>query len=172
MGEHGAGWEGWSGVQRRRIALRVNGKDRELEVATNAILVDVLRDRLLLTGAKRPCGTGQCAACTVLLDGLPVNGCLVLAVTAHGRSVTTIEGVARSGGLSPVQRAFHESAAVQCGFCAPGMVLAAEALLAEHAEPSEEEIREALSGNLCRCTGYLKYIEAVKAAAAARKEST
>lgn len=149
----------------RRIVLHVNGERHALEVPTHAVLIDVLRDRLLLTGAKRPCGTGQCGACTVLLDGLPVNGCLVLAVTADGRPITTIEGVARGGKLSAVQEAFHAAAAVQCGFCTPGMVLAAEALLAESEGPSREEIREALSGNLCRCTGYLKYVDAVVEAA-------
>ncbi len=148
------------------MRLRVNGKVRRVVARADAFLLDVLRDQLALTGAKNGCGMGECGACTVLLDGAAVFSCLTLAVEAQGRAITTIEGLARPGELDPVQRAFADLGAVQCGVCTPGMVLAARALLAEHPRPSEERVRRALSGNLCRCTGYAKIVAAVLAAAA------
>ncbi|GAC1313369.1 MAG: (2Fe-2S)-binding protein [Chloroflexota bacterium] len=147
------------------VTLQVNNRPVRLTVAADAFLVDVLRERLVLTGTKYGCGMGECGACTVLLDGQPVFACLVLAVDADNRVITTIEGLAPHGDPSPLQRSFAERGAVQCGFCTPGMLVSATALLAERARPDEREIRQALSGNLCRCTGYAKIIEAVQAAA-------
>lgn len=149
----------------RTITLQVNGKRRRATVAEDAYLVDVLRNNLALTGTKFACGMGECGACMVMLDGEAVFSCLTLAVEAVGHEVVTIEGI---GGdeLSPVQRAFADNGGVQCGFCTPGMVITTEALLRDNPRPSEDEIRRALSGNLCRCTGYTKIIEAVVAAAA------
>jgi aerobic-type carbon monoxide dehydrogenase small subunit (CoxS/CutS family) len=147
------------------VTLQVNQRSVRLSVRADAFLVDVLRDRLALTGTKYACGMGECGACTVLLDGEPVFACLVLAVDADGRTVTTIEGMGVAGELHALQRAFADLGAVQCGFCTPGMLMSAAALLAERPRPSEDEIRHALSGNLCRCTGYAKIIEAVQVAA-------
>jgi carbon-monoxide dehydrogenase small subunit len=149
------------------ITLDLNHRTVRLTVGADAFLVDVLRDRLALTGTKYGCGMGECGACTVLLDGQAVFACLVLAVEADGRQVTTVEGLGSEGQLHPVQRTFAERGAVQCGFCTPGMLVSAAALLADRARPSELEIRSALSGNLCRCTGYTKIVEAVQAAAEA-----
>jgi carbon-monoxide dehydrogenase small subunit len=143
------------------MTLTVNGKSRRVTAPANAFLLDVLRDQLALTGAKNGCGMGECGACTVLLDGAAVCSCLTLAIEAQGHEITTIEGLASPGELDPVQAAFADAGAVQCGFCTPGMVLATKALLAENPHPTETEIRQALSGNLCRCTGYGKIIEAV-----------
>jgi carbon-monoxide dehydrogenase small subunit len=151
----------------RRIAITVNGARREEEVEPRELLVYVLRERLGLTGTVVGCDTSSCGACTVLLDGESVKSCTVLGVQADGREVTTIEGLAENGRLHPVQQAFHEHHALQCGFCTPGMVLATVSLLAEHPDPSEEEIRHLLEGNLCRCTGYQNIVMAVKAAATA-----
>lgn len=152
------------------MTLTVNGKTRRVTAPADAFLLDVLRDRLALTGAKNGCGMGECGACTVLLDGAAVCSCLTLAIEAQGHEITTIEGLAKPGELDPVQAAFADVGAVQCGFCTPGMVLATKALLAENPHPSEEEIRRALSGNLCRCTGYGKIVEAVLGLAAAPAE--
>ncbi|HEX2222279.1 MAG TPA: (2Fe-2S)-binding protein [Candidatus Limnocylindria bacterium] len=146
------------------IGLVVNGRRHELEVAADHTLLDVLRERLGLTGTKECCAEGECGACTVLVDGHAVNSCLVLAVEADEREVTTIEGLANHR-LSPVQEAFLEAGGVQCGFCIPGMVMAAHYLLQQNADPSPDEIREGLSGNLCRCGGYNQICEAVAAAA-------
>jgi aerobic carbon-monoxide dehydrogenase small subunit len=149
-----------------RSELSVNGERVVLEVEASERLVDALRNRLGLTGTKEACGNGECGACTVLLDGRAVNACLVLAVEASGRSVTTIEGLSDPGGeLSRIQRAFVKAGGIQCGFCSPGMILAAKALLDENPAPTEEQIRRALVGNLCRCTGYTQIIGAVKLAA-------
>jgi aerobic carbon-monoxide dehydrogenase small subunit len=149
------------------IEIEVNGRRHREEVSPVRTLLDFLREGLGLTGTKQGCDQGQCGACTVLLNGRPVNACLVLAVEADGKRVETIEGlVARDGTLHPLQEAFVEEGAVQCGFCTPGMILSAKALLDEKASPTEEEIRVALSGNLCRCTGYVKIVAAVKRAAA------
>jgi carbon-monoxide dehydrogenase small subunit len=147
------------------ITLRVNERSTRLAVAADAFLVDVLRETLALTGTKYGCGMGECGACTVLLDEQPVFACLVLAVEADGRSVTTIEGLARGDQLHALQRSFAELGAVQCGFCTPGMLVSAAALLAEQQRPTDDQIRRALSGNLCRCTGYVKIVQAVRSAA-------
>jgi carbon-monoxide dehydrogenase small subunit len=151
------------------MTLNVNGKARRVTAPADAFLLEVLRDRLALTGAKNGCGMGECGACTVLLDGAAVCACLTLAIEAQGHEIVTIEGLAAPGTLDPVQEAFAEAGAVQCGFCTPGMVLASRALLNENPTPSEAEIRLALSGNLCRCTGYGKIVEAVLQAAAAKE---
>ncbi len=147
------------------LRLDVNGKVRRVRARPDAFLLDVLRGQLALTGTKDGCGMGECGACTVLLDGAAVFSCLTLAVEAQGRAVTTIEGLARDGHADPLQQAFAAGGGVQCGFCTPGMILSARALLNECPRPTEEEVRRALSGNLCRCTGYAKIVEAVLAAA-------
>jgi 4-hydroxybenzoyl-CoA reductase subunit gamma len=155
----------------QRVFLDVNGRSREELIDDHELLIDYLRERRGLTGAKRGCDGGECGACTVLLDGEPRLSCLTLAASCAGRAVETIESRRLLGGgdgdLSALQRAFHEKLGAQCGYCTPGMIMAAEALLRRRPQPSEAEIREALSGNLCRCTGYVKIVEAVKAAAAA-----
>lgn len=147
---------------RRLIELFVNGEPHEVAVEPQTTLVEVLREHLMLTGTKEACGTGECGSCTVLMDGKPILSCLKLAVDCHGRHLTTIEGVAQGQKLSPVQQAFVDHGAVQCGYCTAGMVLSAEALLKENPRPSEAEVYKALEGNLCRCTGYNKIIEAVQ----------
>jgi len=146
------------------MTLQVNGRTYRVTAPMQALLIEALRDHIGLTGAKYGCGMGECGACTVLLDGEPVCSCLTLAIEAQGREITTIEGLDRGGVLDPVQRAFAEMGGVQCGFCTPGMILAAKGLLARNPSPSEEEIRLALSGNLCRCTGYMKIVDAVRVA--------
>lgn len=146
------------------VRVEVNGVPRMLEVEPGETLLEVLR-RAGFTGVKKGCGSGDCGACTVLLDGRAVNSCLVLAVTVDGRAVTTIEGLSPTGELHPVQEAFLDAGAVQCGYCTPGMVLSAVDLLTRNPRPSEGEIREAISGNLCRCTGYVKQVEAILSAA-------
>jgi 4-hydroxybenzoyl-CoA reductase subunit gamma len=149
----------------RGVALTVNGRRREETLEDELLLIDYLRGRRGLTGTKRGCDGGECGACTVLIDGAPRLACLTLAASCEGRAIETIEGQAADGQLSALQRAFHEKLGAQCGFCTPGMIMSAEALLRRRPQPSEEEIREALGGNLCRCTGYTKIIEAVRAAA-------
>ena len=151
------------------LRLRVNGRDHHISAHPAERLLDVLRDRLGLTGAKEGCGTGQCGACTVLMDGQPVASCMVFAADAAGRDITTIEGLAPPGRLHPLQAAFLEHGAVQCGFCTPGMILAAKALLDQTPNPSDEEISRALIGNLCRCTGYRKIFNAIKSVARAAR---
>jgi len=155
---------------KHQISLTVNGQVEELLVRPNQTLLSVLRDDLGLTGAKHGCGAGECGSCTVLLDGQPVNSCLVLAVSVSGGSITTIEGLAEGGRLSPIQDAFVEKGAIQCGFCTPGMILNATVLLKENPNPSRQEVRAAISGNLCRCTGYHKIVDAVRAAAEGQGE--
>lgn len=147
------------------LRLTINGESKIWTIAPGEILLDVLR-REGYFGVKRGCETGECGACTILLDGKPVNSCLLFAAQAEGCDLLTIEGVAHQGQLDPLQESFLDHGAVQCGFCSGGMILSAKALLEHHPDPSEEEIREALSGHLCRCTGYLKPVEAVLAAAA------
>ncbi len=147
---------------KQRLNLTVNGKAEELLIDPHKTLLQVIREDLGLTGAKHGCGVGDCGSCTVLLDGQPINSCLVLAMQADGREVTTIEGLARDGELHPVQDAFIDHGAIQCGFCSPGMILTSKALLDENPKPSSQEIRQAISGNLCRCTGYQKIVEAVE----------
>lgn len=141
------------------ITLSVNGEAREIRVAAAATLLEALRTELALTGAKRGCNQGVCGACTVLLDGRPVRGCLTLALAVGERAVTTVEGLAPPGRLGRVQAALEAAGAVQCGFCTPGVVLALEGLLREEPRPDEAALREALSGNLCRCSGYVKILE-------------
>jgi aerobic-type carbon monoxide dehydrogenase small subunit (CoxS/CutS family) len=153
------------------LPLKVNGDDHEVAVPPHWTLLEALRYELRLTGSKQGCDKGDCGACTVLLDGQPVLACLTLAVAARGRQVTTIEGLARRGKLDPVQDAFDESGALQCGFCQSGMMLSARALLNERPDPTEAELREALSGNLCRCTGYTKIFDAVRRAARLEAEA-
>ena len=149
------------------IAVTVNRERREAEVEPRQLLVYFLREQLGLTGTNVGCDTSSCGACTVLLDSESVKSCTVLAVQADGCEVTTIEGLARDGELHPVQRAFHEQHGLQCGYCTPGMVMATVSLLAENSDPSEEEIRHGLEGNLCRCTGYQNIVKAIRAAAVA-----
>jgi carbon-monoxide dehydrogenase small subunit len=147
------------------VAITVNGELHELELEPRELLVYVLRERLELTGTTVGCDTSSCGACTVLLDGESVKSCTVLGVQADGHEITTIEGLAQNGVLHPVQEAFHAEHGLQCGYCTPGMVMATVSLLAESPNPSEEEIRHALEGNLCRCTGYQNIVRAVRAAA-------
>jgi carbon-monoxide dehydrogenase small subunit len=146
------------------LRLCVNGRDREVLVKPNSTLLEVLREDLRLTGTKHGCETGECGACMVLIDGVPKLSCVVLPAQAEGSDVTTIEGVAQGSTLHPVQQAFMDRGAVQCGYCTPGMVLAAKALLDTNPTPSTGEIKEALAGNLCRCTGYVSIVEAVQEA--------
>jgi carbon-monoxide dehydrogenase small subunit len=153
-------------MPRVRIALTVNGEAREADVWAGESLLTALRDRLGLPGSKNACEQGECGSCSVLLDGALVCSCLVLAAQADGHDVVTVEGLARDGGLHPVQEAFVEAGAVQCGFCTPGLVVAAADLLQDNPSPTDDEIREALSGNLCRCTGYQKILDAVHLAVA------
>ncbi|HHW05974.1 MAG TPA: (2Fe-2S)-binding protein [Clostridia bacterium] len=152
-------------VKVKTINLKVNGKLYSVTVQPTDYLLDVLRNQLHLTGTKRGCDNGECGACTVLIDGEPVNSCLYLAIRAEGKEILTIEGLGTEENLHPLQKAFIREGALQCGFCGPGMLMSAKALLDKNPSPSEEEIRHGLSGNLCRCTGYVKIIDAVKAAA-------
>ena len=147
------------------IIVTVNGARECLDVCPNMTLLQMLREKLALTGTKNGCEAGECGACTVLVDGEPVNSCMMLAVEADGREVLTVEGLAPEGQLSPLQEAFVEHNAVQCGFCTPGMLMSAHALLERNPNPTEEQIKQALVGNLCRCTGYVRIIRAVRAAA-------
>jgi carbon-monoxide dehydrogenase small subunit len=156
-------------MEKNRVTLRVNGEAYDLLTYPHRTLLEVLREDLHFTGAKESCGEGACGSCTVLLDGAPVRSCLLLAIEAQAREITTIEGLAAGGKLHPLQEAFVEHHAIQCGFCTPGMILTAKALLDAVPEPTEEEIRRALSGNICRCTGYAKIVDAVKAASAREK---
>jgi len=152
------------------IELTVNGENYQFDVEPRTTLVELLRDKIYLTGTKEGCGAGECGTCTVLLDGRPVNSCLVLAVDAKGCAVTTIEGlVSEDGSLHPLQQSFIDKGAVQCGFCSPGMILSAKGLLDKNPDADEEEIKRALSGVLCRCGSYQKIIEAVKEAAGKMK---
>lgn len=150
---------------KKAITLKVNGREYDMIIPVNRTLTQVLREDLALTGTKQGCETGDCGSCTVLMDGKPVNSCLVLAVEAEGRDILTIEGLSDNGKLHPLQEAFVRHGAIQCGFCTPGMILSAKALLDRNPYPDPKEIRTALSGNLCRCTGYQKIVEAVEEAA-------
>jgi len=150
---------------KHRIRLRVNGQDHEVLVDTKITLVDLLREKLGLTGTNKGCATGECGACTVIMNGDAVNSCLVLAVDADGAEITTVEGLAHNGHLDPLQQAFIEEGAVQCGFCTPGMIMVAKDFLRKNPNPSEDDYLAAISGNLCRCTGYIKIINALKKAA-------
>jgi carbon-monoxide dehydrogenase small subunit len=153
------------GGLKHRFVLEVNGRRHSIEFEPEDLLVDVLRDRLGLIGTKKGCGTGDCGACTVIMDGRAVNSCMVLAAHAAGKTITTIEGLAAEGQLHRLQRLFVERGAVQCGYCTPGMIMMAKALLDENPHPTEEDVRIGMAGNLCRCTGYTKIVEAILAAA-------
>jgi carbon-monoxide dehydrogenase small subunit len=154
----------------KRIQFKMNDDSISLEVEAHWTLLRMIREELGLTGTKEGCGEGDCGACTVLVDGRAVNSCLVLAIDVDGKAITTIEGLTRGNELHPLQKAFVEKGAVQCGFCTPGMILAAKALLDLNPLPAEEEIRFAIAGNLCRCTGYAKIVEAIQFAAEMEKE--
>jgi len=157
--------QGQADSRKRILRLRLNGRWREDAVAENLLLVEYLRDVVRLSGTKTGCDGGECGACTVLVDDQAIPSCIVLAIRCEGRSIETIEGLASQGRLHSLQRAFHDKLGTQCGFCTPGMIMAAEALLRRNPQPSDNDIRTALSGNLCRCTGYVKIIEAVQTAA-------
>ena len=154
------------------LKLKVNGRHYEVEAEPTASLLEVLRGKLLITGPKVGCNTGDCGACSVLLNGRLVKSCLTNALATDGSEVVTVEGLAEPGELHPLQKAFHEHYGAQCGFCTPGMLMAAKALLDENPTPTREEVKEALSGNLCRCTGYVKIIDAVMAAAQETRQKT
>ena len=153
-----------------QLNITVNGKDYELQIKPSANLLDVIREDLGLTGTKEGCGVGECGSCTVIVDGITVNACLMLAMEAQGSRVTTIEGLADGERLHPIQQAFVDVGGLQCGFCTPGMILSTKALLDENDSPTDEEIRKGLEGNFCRCTGYTKIIESVRTAANMLKE--
>lgn len=144
------------------ITLNVNERDYTLNVKPEDRLLDVLREQLNLTGPKEGCGEGECGACTVIMDGLAVNSCMILAYQARNKKVITIEGLAKNGELDPIQKSFIKNGAVQCGYCTPGMIMSAKALLMKNPHPTEEEIRMAIAGNLCRCTGYVNIVKAIK----------
>ncbi len=152
-------------VYKQAIKLNVNGQPYEILIEPQATLVEVLREQLDLTGTKHSCGVGECGACTVLIDGQPMLACCTLAITVKDKNILTIEGLAKGTRLHPLQQAFVEHGAIQCGFCTPGMILTAKALLDEIPDPTQEQVKSALSGNLCRCTGYVKIVDAVMAAA-------
>lgn len=155
-------------MKKQLITLNINGEDMDLRIAPTDILVDVLRKEAGLTGTKKGCGQGDCGACTVIIDGKAVLSCLTLAIACQGKKITTIEGIAdhKTGEMNPIQKAFLNHGAVQCGFCTPGMIMSSYNLLTRNPQPTRTEIRRALSGNLCRCTGYLLIFEAVEACAA------
>lgn len=149
----------------KQVKLTVNGKAYEISIPPWRTLLEVIREDLKLTGTKEGCGLGECGACTVIMDGKTVNSCLVLATEADGKQITTIEGLAEGEKLHPLQQVFVDHGGLQCGFCTPGMIMSAKALLDENPHPTEDEIKEGIAGNLCRCTGYTKIIESIKAAA-------
>ncbi|MBI4964379.1 MAG: (2Fe-2S)-binding protein [Desulfomonile tiedjei] len=151
-------------MKKQLLSLTVNGDVVDVAVASNATLLEVLREHLGLYGVKEGCSEGVCGACTVLMDGQPIRSCITLALEAEGASITTIEGLAQEGKLHPVQEAFVEKGAVQCGFCTPGMILSAKALLDRNSHPTDDQIKTALAGNFCRCTGYSKILDAVRSA--------
>ena len=152
-------------VEKKMLSLTVNGELYQRTIKPNLTLLDFIRDELGLTGTKKGCETGDCGSCTVILDGELVNSCLLLAMEANGKSVLTIEGLAKGGKLHPLQEAFIEHGAIQCGYCTPGMILAAKALLDKNPKPTEQEVKAGIVGNLCRCTGYTKIVEAILAVA-------
>jgi carbon-monoxide dehydrogenase small subunit len=150
---------------KKTVTLMINGETHILEVEHRRTLLEVIRDDLRMTGTKKMCGQGECGSCTVLMDGLAVNACLVLALDAVGKRIETIEGLAQGGKLHPIQEAFIEKGAIQCGFCAPGMILTTKALLVKNPKPTEVEIKTAIAGNFCRCTGYARIVDAIQSAA-------
>jgi len=153
-----------------RVTVDINGAERSAEVEPRLLLTDFIRVTLGLTGTHMGCDTTSCGVCTVLLDGVPVKSCTVFAVQANGRSITTVEGLKQDGQLSPIQQAFHQEHGLQCGFCTPAMMLVGTALLEENPNPTDDEIRWAISGNLCRCTGYMNIVKSIQAAAAMKSE--
>ncbi len=157
----GLGGGGKGSFMKRILKLHVNGEEVEILTEANKTLLEVLREDLGMTGTKRGCDLGTCGACTVLIDGKPHLSCLTLAVDVQGKKILTIEGLGKDGALHPLQQAFVEKGAIQCGFCTPGMILTAKAFLEEKPHPSEEEVKKAIAGNLCRCTGYVKIVEAI-----------
>jgi carbon-monoxide dehydrogenase small subunit len=152
------------------VTVDINGAERSAEVEPRLLLTDFIRVTLGLTGTHMGCDTTSCGVCTVLLDGVPVKSCTVFAVQANGRSITTVEGLKQNGQLSPIQQAFHQEHGLQCGFCTPAMMLVGTALLEENPNPTDDEIRWAISGNLCRCTGYMNIVKSIQAAAAMKSE--
>jgi aerobic carbon-monoxide dehydrogenase small subunit len=158
-------------ASKHTVTMTINGEYEQVDVPANMTLLQMLREKLSLTGTKNGCMAGECGACTVLLNGEPVNSCMVLAVECDGVSVITVEGLAKDGVLDPIQEAIIDHGGVQCGFCTPGILISARGLLNRNPDPSEDEIREALVGNLCRCTGYLRIVDAVQEAAARERAS-
>ena len=156
-------------MKKVEIAFTINGKKRSLSIKPNDLLINIIRNDLYLTGSKYGCGIGECGACTVLLNGEPVLSCLTLAATVDGKEITTIEGLAKENELHPMQKAFLRNGAVQCGFCTPGMILTATALLRENPNATEDEIRDYMRGNLCRCTGYVQIVKAIEECAHGEK---
>ncbi len=154
------------------VSLRINGEEHLVDPYPDATLLDTLREDLGLTGSKKGCGTGDCGACTVLMDGRAVTSCLVLTATAEGKSITTIEGLSTGDEIHPIQQSFIDFGGVQCGYCTPGVIMMTAGLLADHPHPTEAEIRSGLAGNLCRCTGYSKIIDSVNAAALLMEEAS
>jgi len=155
----------------RPICFTLNGNDTEVEIQDHWTLLYLLREQLGLLGTKEGCGSGECGACTVILEGVSINACLYLAAEVDGKNILTIEGLAAPDGtLHPIQQAFVEKGGIQCGYCSPGMILAAKALLDENPNPSEEEIKDAIAGNICRCTGYVQIIDAIRSASGAKEE--
>jgi len=154
-----------------KITVKINGGLEQVEVPSNMTLLSMLREKLAMTGTKNGCAAGECGACTILMNGEPVNSCMVLAVEADGAELITVEGLAKEGELDVIQKTIIDKGGVQCGFCTPGILISAKALLSRNPNPSEAEIREALVGNLCRCTGYIRIIKAVHAAAELQKEA-
>lgn len=154
----------------RNITLNVNDEDYNVEVNDKELLLDVLRDKLMLMGTKKGCETGECGSCTVLIDGEPTNSCMMFAARAEGKKIETIEGLQKEEELHPIQKSFVKNAAVQCGYCAPGMLLTSKALLEENPDPTEKEIRTGIAGNICRCSGYVNIVKAVKEAAAEMRD--
>lgn len=163
--------KGKDGITRYLVTIKVNGDEYTRIVKANTLLVNFLRDELDLTGTKRGCELGDCGSCTVLLNGKPVDSCLVLAVEADGQEVTTIEGVAGVDGLDKLQEEFIKNGGLQCGYCTPGMIMSAKALLAKNPKPTEKEVREAIAGNLCRCTGYVLIVKSILAASGQEMET-
>jgi len=154
----------------REITLNINKQDYVVEVSDKELLADVLRDKLMLMGTKKGCGTGECGACTVLIDGEPVNSCMTFASRLEGKIIETIEGLGKKDDLHPIQKAFVKNAAVQCGFCAPGIQLTAKSLLEKNPEPTDKEIRTGIAGNICRCSGYVNIVKAIKEAGTEMKD--
>ena len=157
-------------MKKELIELRVNGRSHELAIEPNKLLLDMLRQDLQLTGSKRGCDDSSCGACTVLVDGIPMLSCTLLAASCEGQEITTVEGVSERGGLAAIQKAYGDWGGAQCGYCTPGFIMTVKHLLAENSDPTEDEIRAALSGNLCRCTGYTQMYQAIKAAIRAEQK--